>query len=466
MDGFAFNAKEWANQNFGTAELGDARLTKRLQTVAAQMAANPAGSLPRQIEHWGDLKAAYRLFDREAVTFAAVATPHWERTRQSCSPGRYLLLNDTTEVDFGIRRAIPDLASTGNGGGYGFLLHSALMVGADGNTVHGLAAQEIHYRKAAPKKENTTQRLKRGRESEVWGRVIDAVGPPPPGVQWVHVCDRGADNFEVYCHAREQRTDWIIRVTQRTRKVKDGEGRERMLKEVLADLPVAGTHDVPLRVREDMPARKARLTVRFGEVQMLPPKQRSPYLRRIAAGPIRQWVVWVREESAPQVAKPLEWVLYSSMPVTSLEEAVQVVKDYAQRPRIEEWHKALKSGCGVTERQLKRKERLEPMVAVLSVEAVRLLQLKGIARTAPDTPAAEVIPPMPLKVLQKARRCKPDEVWTVRQFWRGLAMLGGFIGRKGDGEPGWITIWRGWEKLTLMLRGAELAAPAKGDSYG
>ena len=121
---------------------------------------------------WADLKAAYRLFDQSEVTFEAVAKKHWEQTRH-CPPGRYLVLADTTELDFGIHREIPGLAPTGNGGGGGFLLHSGLMVAAEGEEIVGLAGQTIHYRKPVPKKENTTQRLKRDRESEIWGKVID-----------------------------------------------------------------------------------------------------------------------------------------------------------------------------------------------------------------------------------------------------------------------------------------------------
>jgi len=202
---------EWAQMNFGTCELGDKRRTKRLIKIAADVANNPSASFPDQMATWGDLKAAYNLFDCDDVTFEAVVRPHWELTKRRTS-GRYLIIGDTTELDFGIHRQVTDLGPTGNSSGLGFLLHNALMVDATSREINGIAGQTIHYRPkkkvATQKKESTRARLKRKRESEVWGKVIDQVGPPPGGVEWVHVLDRGGDNFEVYCHLLQQRSGW------------------------------------------------------------------------------------------------------------------------------------------------------------------------------------------------------------------------------------------------------------------
>ncbi len=187
------------------------------------------------------------------------------------------------------------------------------------------------------------------------------------------------------------------------------------------------------------------------------PRQKSSYLQALKPGPIAMWVVWAREVNAPKHGEAIEWVLYSALPVNSLEDARMVLAYYEKRWCIEDWHKALKTGCEVTQRQLKTSARLEPLVALLSVEAVRLLQLRSAARTEPERPAAEVVPQAYLAMLQKARGLKAAEPLTVRNFWRGLAKLGGFLGRTNDGEPGWITIWRGWEKLTLLLHGAALS---------
>jgi hypothetical protein len=452
-------ADAWAQHHFGAADLGDRRRTRRLVRVAAHAATHPSGSLPHQNQSWADTKAAYRLCDCPDVTFAAVCQPHWDDTRR-CAPGRYLVLEDTTEIDFGWHRDVAGLGPLGNGSGQGFLLHSALLVAADSDAVYGMAGQTIHYRQPAPRGESATRRLQRDdRESRVWGVVIDQVGRPPEGVQWVHVLDRGGDNFDVFGHARAQGTDCVVRASSLHRKVLTPQGDEVTLRDYLTALPVAGSYTLDLRARQATPARQATLEVLYGSLTMPRPRVASRYGREQAAVPLG--VVWVREARPPKGVKRIEWVLYTSLPVRSLAQAQEVIGYYEKRWLIEEWHKALKSGCRVEERQLETADRLEPLVGLLGVVAVRLLQLRALARSQPGLPALEVLPRLYVQMLQRLRKWGGGE-WTVREFFREVAQLGGFLGRKGDGEPGWQTIWRGWDLLQSMVRGAELARELDG----
>lgn len=455
---FVLDPQAWAEKQFGECQLGNRLRVPRLTKMATQIAANPSASFPKQMDMWSDLKAAYRLFAAEGVTFEAIVEPHWRQTRQR-PPGRYLVLGDTTELDFGIRRKehLPGLHSLGNGTGYGFLLHSGLMVEADSEEIVGLTGQVIHYRKAAPQKENTAQRLKRERESEIWGQVIDQTGPPPKDAQFIHVLDRGADNFEVYCHCRQQRADWVVRVNQRQRRIQNPAGETQSLNEYLATLPWGGTYKLSLRARPQHAARTASLEVRFGPLRVLPPKHHSHYLDELKPDAIPMGVVWVREVQAPKGVSPLEWVLYHSWPIERFDEARQVIGFYEKRPLIDEWHKALKTGCQAEQRQLKQKDRLEPMVGLMSVQAVRLLQLKRVAQTEPERRATDVVPREYVETLAAARRLDHKEL-TAYEFYREMAKLGGFLGRRRDGEPGWVTLWRGWETLHLLVQGAQLAA--------
>jgi hypothetical protein len=457
MTSFPLDAKAWAEEQFGQCVLGDQRRTKRAVYMAQRIAENPSGSFPEIFQNWSDLKAAYDLFDADGVSFAAIATPHWSRTR-ACPPGRYLVINDTTEVDFGIARKISGLGPTGNGTGRGFLLHSALVASADTEDVVGLAGQVIHYRKAAPEGENASERLARERESEIWGEVIDQVGPAPPGVQWIFTLDRGADNFEVFCHLVEQSDDWVVRATQRHRKIITPSGEKKPLETYLQELPVGGTFTLRLRARPKQPARTATIEVRHGQVTVPAPFHKSPYVKDRHPQPITMWVVWAHEVNAPAGIEPLDWVLYTSLPVENFEDACRVIGYYEKRWLIEEWHKSLKTGCREEDRQIKAAERLEAMTGLLSVVAVRLVQLKAVARTTPERAAATVVPWTWIQMLSRVRRLRNSTNLTIRQFYRELAKLGGFLGRTRDGEPGWITIWRGWEKLHLMIRGAELTS--------
>lgn len=446
----ALDVAQWAQQQFGGCRLGDLRLVKRAVKVAAQVAANPAGSTPDQTEGWSDCKAAYRLFDADDVTFQSLSEPHWRQTRAR-NGGTWLLIGDTTELDFGRHRAIKNLAPTGDGGGYGFHLHSSLMLAADTGAVVGLAGQEIFYRKPVPKKrESTAERKRRPRESEVWGRVIDAVGPPPEDARFVHVFDAGADNFEVFCHLLQQRCGWLVRSAQPRRVAIDAAGQRRNLQDLLHRLPCAGSYQLLVKAKDDRPARWAKLEVRYSAVRLPRPSYNTTYVRNSGIREIAMFVVEAREVDAPAGVDALNWTLYTSEGVHSFEDAWRMLEWYERRWEVEEYHKGLKTGCRVEHRQYETKERLEAVTAMLAVTAVRLLQLKTLARAEPQRPAAEVVPASWIKLLSKLRPGKT--IHTVRDFIRALAGLGGFLGRKSDGEPGWITIWRGLHKLLNALR--------------
>jgi Transposase DNA-binding/Transposase DDE domain len=444
---------EWAQENFGGCDLGDVRRTRRAVTVAQQMAEHPDGSTPDQAEEWSDLKAMYRLFDADEATFTALATPHWRRTR-SLARGTVLLIGDTTETDFGIRRAVEGLGPTGDGYGLGFFLHSSMMVDAASGEILGLAGQELFYRQPAPKNENSYRALQRSRESEVWGRVVDLVGPPAEGVRCVHVFDRGADNLDVFCHCRQQRTDWVIRAAQLHRVVYEAddheEARHLSLRAALTKQPLSGTYELSVGATKDHAARTARLQVRFARVTIRRPKRRTKYQRQIGFQELTQWVVETREVDAPTGIKPLHWVLWTSLPVTSFDGAWQIIEYYERRWLIEEFHKAIKTGCRLEARQFMEAHRLEAVAGFTCVLAVRLLQLKTVATTTPDLPADRVVPRIWLTMLGALRQRK---LTTVRDFFRHLAGLGGFLMRKRDGNPGWLTLWRGLDKLLLAIRG-------------
>lgn len=442
----------WAEQQFGECDLGDTRRTARAVTTAALFAAHPSGSTPEQTEFWAECKGAYRLFSCNDVTFEGLAEPHWKRTR-SRTEGHYLLLGDTTTISFDGDRQIEGMGIISSGTAKGYLLHSSLMVSPDGREVVGLAGGTIYYRKRVPAKETNAQRRKRGRESEIWGQVIDQVGPPPDRVRFTHVFDRGADNFEVFCHLIMQQNDWVIRAAQLTRRVDAPDGRTMELSEYLETLPLGGTYRLEVPAAYDQKARTAEIEVRFGRIGLRRSKILTSYVRDCGISLVTMSVVEVREINPPKGQKPLHWVLLTSHSVETFAAAYRVIGYYEQRPLIEEFHKALKTGCRLEGRLYETSHAWENVTAMLSITAVRLLQLKCIAKTNPEQPAEEVVPRKWIGMLSRVRRGKPIE--TVRDFVRQLGGLGGHLGRKGDGEPGWITLWRGVNKLNLLLRGAE-----------
>ena len=447
----------WANETFGECELGDPRRTRRLMQVAQRILEHPAGSFPDQMPDWAELKAAYRLFDADEVTLHAVAMPHWQHTKSAAS-GKTLVICDTTELNFGSDRE--GLGRTGNGAGRGFLLHNALMVDGLSRAVVGVAGQAIHYRpKCKRAKQNSSQALKRKRESQVWGQVIDEVGPPASDAQYVYVCDRGADNFEVFCHLLQQSSDWVVRAKHQRRNLLMPAGETVSLPDLLPHMSVLGTYELTLRARPKQSARVAQIEVSSTRVRMPVPHHKSPWAKSLTPEPIAMQLVQVREVNAPTDAEPIEWLLWTSLPTDTFDQAWSVIEDYESRWLVEEYHKALKSGCRVKMRQLQTASRLEPMVGLMSVVAVQLLQLKTITVADPSRAARTMVPQLWLKMLKAARgrRLRRVHDMTVYDFYRELAKLGGFLGRRSDGEPGWITVWRGWEKLATLVHGAKLA---------
>jgi len=447
---------------FASCELGDRRRSERAVRIAQGIALRTSASIPMQAQSGKDAKAAYRFFDTDAVTFEKLSEPHWLLTREAfASHRRVLVLQDTTAVSFSGRVEIEGLGPIGTREiSKGLWLHSALVVSDETEpSVLGLAYQEIWARQSAPEDETENQRHKRPRESERWARTVRESGVAT-GCRVLHVCDRESDIFEVYEACRETRAGYVVRVRTNgsERLVHDGhdaDAAETPLTELIRQTPACAEKKLELRARPGKPARTADLRVSVRPVAIPPPRIRD---RRRTKGiePIKAWVVRVWEPKPPKGVEALEWVLVTSEPTSTPEEALNVTRWYAARWLIEEYHKCLKTGCAVEERQLEHADRLKPLTAMLGIVAVRLLQMKLAGRRTPDRPAAEIVPKIYTRVLAAYRNERKKD-YTCRQFWRAVAQLGGFMGRKGDGDPGWITLWRGWQQLEMLILGAELA---------
>jgi hypothetical protein len=445
----------WAQLEFGLAWLGDPRRTKRLVNIATHLAASPGGTLPQAFPHWAELKAAYRFFGQRGVSFERILAPHLERTRAACrQPGEYLIIEDTTQLDYSGHPATEDLGVIGDGGGRGFELHSALAVRIESwtlaqrpeGTVTGLFGQECRTPRPAPKGETRGERLRRPRKSQTWAAAFQSTGRPPAGSQWIYVADRESDFYEPLQLCQQHGVDFIIRSGQHRRLAQDAGS----LLETLERAPVLGQSTVEVRTRGGQPARTAIVELRRARVQLDGPWRPGGWQPPLA----ELSVVEVKEVQAPPGVKELlHWKLLTSLPCETLAQVLRVVGRYTARWWIEEYHKALKSGAGVEKSQLERADRLESLIAVLAVVAVRLLGAKLLARSRPETfEAAASFGPEMLALLEQ-KLGPPKGGWTNRNVLIATARLGGFLARKHDGLPGWQTLWRGWQRLRWMCEG-------------
>lgn len=446
---------QWAQHEFAFAQLGDVRRNKRLVKIATHLALSPGGTLPQAFPHWAELKAAYRFFGQRGVSFERILAPHLERTRAACrQPGEYLIIEDTTLLDYSRHWAAEGLGVIGNGGGRGFELHSALAVRVESwtleqrpeGTVSGLFGQECHPPRPAPKGETRGERLRRPRKSQAWAAAFKSAGRPPEGSQWIYVADRESDFYEPMRLCQQHGADFIIRSYQGRRLAGDAGS----LQEALDGAPLLGRSTVEVRARGGQPARTAIVELRRVDIKLDGPWRPGGWQPPLA--PIN--MVEVREVSAPGgVKEPLHWKLLTSLPCQTLAQVLRVAGRYAARWWIEEYHKALKSGAGVEESRLERAGRLESLIAVLAVVAVRLLSTKMLARAKPETfEAAASFGPEMLALLEQ-KVGPPKDGWNNRNVIIATARLGGFLARKHDGLPGWQTIWRGWQRLMWMCEG-------------
>jgi hypothetical protein len=372
-----------------------------------------------------------------------------ERARQSAS---VLVVEDTTSLNFTHHPATQGLGKIGNQCEtfqlQGVLLHSAMAVEVGSHRLLGLLGQEVIVRKEyRPSTESRKERQDRPRESGKWmivGReVIERMGQAE---RIIFVFDREGDIYEVLQETQQRGARYVIRAAMNRRLKTAG---EHLFDEV-RQATERGRTRVPIPARGGRPAREAEVSVRTGNYWIEAPA------RLRGAAPVEVNAVWVNEETPPKGAEGLQWVLLTSEPVETLAEAMEVVEHYRGRWTIEEWHKALKTGCRIEGRELETWDRLEVMLGILSVLAWRLVALRDLARNKTACLDPEMMTPSEQAILQRLDGSLSQEA-TSQDYLRAIAKLGGFLGRRRDGDPGWITLWRGLTRLRDMELGYRAA---------
>jgi hypothetical protein len=449
----------FGERHFGAALLGHQRRTRCLVRIADQIYRHPGGTLPIKLHQPKDYKAMDRLMNRPETTHAAVVEPHRQYTlaRMRQTPGVVLVLHDTTELDYSGLQSITDLGPIGGGLNRGYLCHNSLAFDPQRHEVLGLANQILHRRRHVGRKESVrAKRERRDRESRLWVDGVAAVGPAPDGCCWVHVADRGADSFEFLGRAWGPHEAFVMRskVNRVIRRGHDPHGPKDYVHTYARTLPLQGRREVLVSARPGQPERKAIVAVAFAAVLLWPPHvRRGLYEKR----PLPLWVVRVAEVNPPKGVKPLEWILLTDRPVATLEDAWERVDWYENRWVIEEYHKAQKTGCAIQELQFTSSAALKPMIALLSVVAVTLLNLREASRRpdAPQRPATDLVDARYVAVLSAWRYKKVRPDLNIHDFFYAVARLGGHQNRKRDHRPGWLVLWRGWMALQHMVDGAE-----------
>jgi hypothetical protein len=448
--------------HFGKAKLGNKARTRRLVKLADALVCHPGGTLPHKIRDPAALHAMYRLMQRREVTHASVLAAHQAETLRQIEqhPGPLLAICDATELDYSNLTSLVHLGQIGNGGARGYICHNVLIVDPKQRQAMGLANQILHTRAKVPEGETKEDiRHRESRESRLWP---EGTKPLPDGPKVIVVYDRGGDTIEAMEHEVKHGRGFVIR-SRHNRNVLSGhtgDGATTKLHTLARQAQSAGSYEVEVAATGHRPARTAKVQFSFMAVRLVPPKQpRGEHSQELLA----VWVVRVWESDPPAGVEPLEWFLLTNVPLLHATEARQVVTWYECRWIVEEYHKALKTGCNIEEMQFTHASRLEPMIALQSIVALTLLQLRDASRRpdAKETPANRIVAQEYVNVLSAWRHGEACPDWTVHEFFLALARLGGHQNRRQDKRPGWIVLWRGWTALDILITGVRIERKRK-----
>lgn len=369
---------------------------------------------------------------------------------------RVLLVQDTVSFNFSHHPATGGLGPLENAYTAGFLAHNTLAVSPEGVPL-GLVEQHAWARD--PDQPGTRdQRHERAfadKESYKWVEGLSSTGMLPDGTQPIVVCDAEAHIYEFLDVLHHRALDYIVRVADYRSFTPDGQA----LFETVTQQRVQHNFSLALRRHPDRQPRTAQLELRFGSVTV-----RRPQRAAASQTTLTIQVVDVQEVNPPKGEKAIHWLLLTALPVRSVAEAQQIVTWYSYRWLVERLHYVLKSGCQLEESQLRQEVCLERLLAVYSLVAWRLLWLTYQARVTPDEPCTVALQSDEWQALylftQKTQRL-PGQPPTLRQAVRWIGQLGGFLGRKGDGDPGVKVLWRGWTRLQDIVAAYTLFRPSQ-----
>jgi len=442
-------------------KFGDARLSKRLGKIVEAVLEGPDRSFPSLFDDTG-LEGAYRFFNNDQVTPERILAPHVAATvaRMVDQPVT-LVVHDTSTMSFdpdGMRQGLGRVRSAGQA----FFAHLSLALSGDGSRMPlGVLALSHRIREGDQKKKSKAKNNQENERSR-WGRQVTAVGSlGVDRARVVHLMDREADDFALFAQLVAGGDRFVIRLAHDRLLEPTGSEGVQKLAQAITQIQAVAEREVPLSRRpagNRSPQQRRIHPVREGRMAKLAFGSTTVVLRRPSTQPrtlpatLTLNVVRVWEIEAPEGESPVEWLLVTTEPVATEQQIFQIVDWYRARWVIEEFFKAIKTGCAYDTRQLETIEGLVNVLATFLPVAWRLLLMRTQARIAPTAKATTVLPKAMVAVLRVFTRIKLPAHPTARDVLLAVAALGGH--QKNNGDPGWITLARGYEKLRTLTEGA------------
>lgn len=440
---------DWAEEEFLDAELGDNRRVKRLITLARDFYARPQGNIPQACGSRARTKAAYRFFEDKNNTMEKIHKSHREATLNRIKNEKVVLAaQDTTTLNYSAHPATTDLGLIGSKqeGLIGLLVHDTMAFNVEGTPL-GIMDVQCWARNPADfgKKHLRHQYSIEQKESYKWLKSFKAVTEAQkrcPGTTLVSIGDREADIYELFHLALSEPDNPKLLVrAEHNRLLADGQGK---LYEHISSLELVGIQRIRVPRKKKQPAREAEMEIRFAKVKLRPPHGKKEL------GELTIFAVIAEETNIPPGVEGLKWILLTTCEVRTFEQAVEKIQWYCLRWGIEIYHRTLKSGCKIEKRQLGSADRIESCLAIDMVVAWRIYHLTKLGREVPDVPCTVFFEDAEWKALvayKTKNPIPPDDTPTLRETIHLVASLGGFLGRKSDGEPGTQTLWLGLQRL-------------------
>jgi hypothetical protein len=460
------------DSEFAGAPLADKRLARRLAKIAGKAAKDPAASFPQIARSDAELEGIYRFLNNHRVAADGILEPHIRATLARAEPHeRIAVVHDSTQ--FAFRNQVAEkLGYLPGPGQRGIMGHFALAVDEGGLPLGVLGFEALMPPAPKPRKRGKKNRLydrmSLHRLAARWGRLVNTVRERIDGqVSVVHLMDREADSYELMHDIHKAKEGFVIRLRHRDRLARcpcDETDDWRAVEEVARGGRFVAKREVPVSARRH--SKEQTYKRRYAErdrrvaklrIEALPVLFKKPGVIRFQPNlpaAIKVNIVRVWEPSPPRGEEPIEWLLITNEPIDNRKQVEAVVDWYRRRWKIEEYFKALKTGCAFESRQLQSRVGLVNTLALLTPIAWQLLTLRDHARTAPASPATMVLSPRQLNVLKGlADRPLPTKP-NVAQAMLAIAAQGGHL--KRNGAPGWQTLGRGLEKLWWAEMGYEL----------
>ncbi|MBK7235238.1 MAG: IS4 family transposase [Sterolibacteriaceae bacterium] len=443
---------DWAEEEFGRCRLSE-RLTQRLMSMARDFWARPMANLPEACGSATKMQAAYRFLANDDVLFETLLQPHYAATEQRISElgeGSVVLVpQDTTSVNY-TQLSIEGLGPIGTtaDGAQGLHLHSSLAM-----TVQGVPLGFVDAQCWARDPQTFGKKAQRHalaieqKESYRWLKSYQAVAAVQSAIHsslWSVWAIGKRTSMSCLPKRRSSRRDRSYSFVLSTIARQDEQAR---LFEAIQRQPIAGYQIVKLPRQKNRPAREAKLAIRFAALTLCAPQDKA----HLSA--LEIWTVLAKEEDTLEGVEPIEWRLLTTLAVQSFEQACEKVAWYTQRWGIEVFHRTLKSGCRIEDRRLGHGDRLEACLAIDMVVAWRIYHMVKLGREVPELPCDVYFEEAEWKALvaySTKNPVPPEQALSLREAIRMVAKIGGFLGRKSDGEPGTETLWRGLQHLDLM----------------